>query len=136
MSIETGVVINLGDEPIYWHLPEGRNAAYLPDSRKLWDVIWENRDNVWGFAHSHPGAGVPSPSQEDITTFAAIEKGIGRRLTWWICSADTTIEVRHNFASVRCPVEFRHQYHQWPVNERLFPSWLGELRRLSYKQEK
>lgn len=89
--IEAGVVIT-GEGPVYWHLPEGRTGGSLPDSRRLWDVLWELRkEHFLGFAHSHPGSGVPGPSHTDITTFAAIELGLGRRLAWWITSADRVI---------------------------------------------
>src|SRR6185369_6039063 len=89
MNLEAGVVVGYEGEPIFWHLPEGRTAGYLPDSRELWEVIWENRHNVYGIAHSHPGSGLPGPSREDITTFAGIELGLGRRLVWWITSSNS-----------------------------------------------
>lgn len=88
MSIEAGVLVNLDCEPIYWHLPEGRHVGALPDSRDLWLQIWNNRDQVLGFAHSHPGSGHPAPSYEDLTTFAAVESALGKRLVWWITSED------------------------------------------------
>ena len=88
MTIETGVVLDLAGQPLYWHLPPGRSMGGLPDSRNLWDVIWENRDIISGFAHSHPGSGKPGPSHTDVTTFAAIEAALGRRLDWWIVSAE------------------------------------------------
>ena len=93
MSIEAGVLVDLDCEPIYWHLPVARSGGALPDSRPLWDVIWENRERVLGFAHSHPGHGMPGPSYEDVTTFAAIELGLGRRLVWWITSSDNFVEL-------------------------------------------
>lgn len=83
MSIENGVLLGLDGQAIYWHTPSGRSAVHLPDSRDLWDVIWENRDVISGFAHSHPGSGLSlGPSYEDITTFSAIELALGRRLIW------------------------------------------------------
>ena len=94
MSIETGVLVGYDGQPIQWHLPPGRNAGSLPDSRDLWEVIWENRYKVLGFAHSHPGGGVPGPSWTDITTFEAVEKALGRELVWWITSSDATVAVR------------------------------------------
>jgi len=89
--MEAGVVISLDGEPLYWHLPGNRTNVALPDSRSLWDIVWENREKIAGIAHSHPGAGVPGPSYEDVTTFSAIERALGRRLTWWITSADNAI---------------------------------------------
>mgnify|MGYP000857370493 CR=1 FL=1 len=92
MSIETGALVGLDGLPIYWHLPPGRNAGYLPDSQDLWSHIWKDRDVLQGFAHSHPGFGTPSPSWEDLTTFSAIEKALGKRLTWWIITANQVAE--------------------------------------------
>ena len=126
MSIETGVLVSITGEPIYWHLPPGRNSAYLPDSRNLWEVIWENRDNVLGFAHSHPGSGIPGPSWEDLTTFAAVEAALGKRLCWWITSEDGVILLTWQGDS-------RYNYG---VSEMMGPlNWLEELRDLSYKKE-
>ena len=59
----------------------------LPDSRNLWQILWDNRTNISGIAHSHPGKGKPGPSHTDVTTFSAIESGLGIRLDWWIVSA-------------------------------------------------
>lgn len=121
--IETGVVVDREGNAIHWHLPAGRSGGALPDSRTLWDVLWENRANIEGFAHSHPGSGVPGPSYTDVTTFAAVEAGLGRRLVWWITSSDQVIALRwvgpHRLdysASLILTIE---------------PSWVPELRRLS-----
>lgn len=94
MTIEAGVLVGTDGNAVYWHLPRGRTFGSIPDSRDLWDVIWEGRDRVLGFAHSHPGRGRPSPSHEDVTTFEAVESALGRRLTWWITSADRLSVVR------------------------------------------
>jgi hypothetical protein len=67
---------------IYWHTPPDRTAGSIPDSRPLWDVLWENRTNLGGFIHTHPWWGEAYYSQEDVTTFAAIEDGLGQRLVW------------------------------------------------------
>lgn len=88
MSIETAVLIGRKGEPIYWHEPPGRSAAHLPDSADLWSVIWANRDNLNAIVHSHPGTGVPWASTTDLTTFAAIERALGRPLQWWILTQD------------------------------------------------
>ena len=65
--IETGVVVT-GNGPIHWHLPPGRSGGSLPDSRPLWDVLWEHRREFFlGFAHSHPGSGIPGPSFTDVS---------------------------------------------------------------------
>jgi hypothetical protein len=92
--MEAGVVIDRAGLPLYWHMPEGRTWGSLPDSALLWDVLWTRRHEVAGFAHSHPGQGAPAASHEDVTTFAAIEAALGRRLDWWITSEDELWVVR------------------------------------------
>lgn len=120
MSFETGVVVGRDGEPIYWHVPPGRTSGSLPDSRDLWDVIWENRDRVEGIAHTHPGRGEPGPSHTDVTTFDAVELGLGRPLSWWIASEDSLILVRRD----------QGKWIYWPLQEE--PGWLSRLRELSY----
>jgi len=121
---EAGAVISREDSVLFWHLPEGRTAGSLPDSRTLWQVIWEafKVDKLLGFAHSHPGSGVPGPSYSDVTTFAAIEAALGRRLDWWITSADCVILLRWGGSD-------KLSYRATIVTEA--PSWVDELRRLS-----
>jgi hypothetical protein len=121
--IETGVVINKLLRPIHWHLPPGRSGGALPDSLTLWDVIWDQFQEgmLFGFAHSHPGSGVPGPSYTDVTTFAAIEAALGTRIYWWITS-DTHV-VRLEW---RGPDKL--SYAATIVEA---PSWVDELRRLS-----
>ena len=87
------LVSNAGDA-LLWHSPPGRSSVALPDSVDLWTSIWEHRAVLAGVAHSHPGAGIPGPSRTDVTTFAAVESGLGRRLRWWIISRDHVIELR------------------------------------------
>jgi len=119
--LEAAVVIDTNNQPVYWHTPPERSGGSLPDSQKLWEVIWEHRDVLKGLAHSHPGSGVPGPSWEDRTTFSAIERALGQRLDWWITSSDTVVLLRwagpdkHNYEAVR-------------IED---PPWVGELRRLS-----
>lgn len=88
MSIEAALVVGVDYEPLFWHLPQQRSAVHLPDSRDLWTVIWENRANLLGIAHTHPGSGPTSPSHEDVTTFDAVEKALDKRLCWWILTSD------------------------------------------------
>lgn len=116
---EAGVLIDTDGRAIYWHLPHDRSMGALPDSRNLWDVIWENRDRISGYAHSHPGSGTPGPSYEDVTTFAAIEAALGCRLQWWITSSDTLVLVswagpeKLSYKGSTCRAE---------------PEWVGALR--------
>ena len=122
--IEAGVVVDRNGNPLHWHLPEGRTAGSLPDSRTLWDVFWDafKADTLLGFAHSHPGSGVPGPSYSDVTTFAAVEAALGRRLEWWITSSDHVVVIRWSGPD-------KISYRATIVTEA--PSWVAELRRLS-----
>lgn len=124
--IEAAVVVDRSgarSRALKWHLPPGRNVAALPDDAGLWEFIWENRDQVGGIAHTHPGSGQPSPSYTDITTFSAIELALGRRLQWWIASAD-----RLSLAIWAGPDNYAYNVFDISSTE---PEWLAELRNLS-----
>jgi len=123
--MEAGVVVDLDGRPLYWHLPEGRSTNRLPDSQELWRVLWENRHRISGFAHSHPGLGLPRPSCEDLSTFAVIELALGKRLTWWIASEDTLVVVQW-----KGPGERSYQA-RLALTE---PAWLSPLRVASEAQ--
>lgn len=86
--IETGLLFDANGAILHLHLPVGRNAGYLPDDRGLWEIMWAARHTLKGFAHTHPGFGMPSPSGTDLTTFSAVELGLGRKLEWWIATRD------------------------------------------------
>lgn len=133
--MEAGVVVDLNGEALHWHLPEGRSGGSLPDhvaklpaseeafrKANLWYVFWDNRDSIKGFAHSHPGGGVPGPSYTDVTTFAAIEDALGQRLDWWITSDQAVVVCR--WAG---PHRLTYQVERLAED----PSWVAELRRLS-----
>ena len=85
---EHAFVVGADGAVLHHHAPPARTAVSLPDSRDLWSVLWSHRANLAGVAHTHPGGGRPAPSREDVTTFAAVEAGLGRRLVWWIANAD------------------------------------------------
>jgi hypothetical protein len=124
--IEAGVVVT-GAGAVFWHLPLGRTGGSLPDSRRLWDVLWDLRkEELLGFAHSHPGSGVPGPSDTDRTTFAAIELGLGRRLSWWITSSDRVIHL--NWCGPG-----KYNYSSFLVEE---PDWAQQLRHYSREGER
>lgn len=135
--MEAGVVIDKNLSPIHWHLPPGRTGGSLPDSRNLWDVIWENRDIVQGFAHSHPGSGAPAPSGTDLSTFVAVEAALGRRLDWWITSSDRLLILHHTEDAL--PPWGKHTHRSRQGTETIYlgmviapePDWAAELRRLS-----
>jgi len=125
--IEAGVVIIGQARPVYWHSPDGRTGGSLPDSRKLWDVLWDHRKaQGLGFAHSHPGGGMPGPSMIDVTTFAAVEAGLGRRLTWWITSSDHVIALWWSGPG-------KLDYESSLIPE---PDWAKQLRENSEQKEK
>lgn len=86
--IETAFVFDREGRVLRYHLPDGRTGGSIPDSRDLWDLMWNWRETLGGVAHTHPGSGRPSPSHTDVTTFAACERGLGRRLVWPIASSD------------------------------------------------
>lgn len=129
MSIEAGVVIDLKDDPIHWHLPPGRTSGFLPDHRPLWDVLWDNRARLAGVAHSHPWNGIPHPSGTDVSTFSAIELALGsrkegaRKLQWWIVTFDHVAV----FEWVEGTETYNYKGRLLTVD----PPWVGELRRLS-----
>ena len=118
---EVGVIIGFDGQPTLWHQPEGRSGGSIPDTRELWDALWAQRHHLTGFAHSHPGGGYASPSGTDLTTFAAIEAALGRRLVWWIANEQETIVLLWQGPGP-------HQYKSAAVPE---PSWVAELRRRS-----
>jgi len=80
--MEAGLVFSKCGGHLYWHVPADRSQVLLPDSSSLWDVLWASREILGGFAHTHPWDGPAAPSQTDLTSFVAIESGLGRRLLW------------------------------------------------------
>jgi proteasome lid subunit RPN8/RPN11 len=123
VSMEAGVVVDLDGKDLYWHLPPDRTGGSLPDSQALWEFIWNNRDRITGIAHSHPGSGIPGPSHTDVTTFAAVEAGLGKRLDWWIVSEDNLIVARW---------EGPHKLTYKCTRLHTEPDWIRKLREYSY----
>lgn len=80
--METALVFGHEGETLAWHEPNGRHSGGLPDSAALWRFIEANIPNIGGVAHTHPWIGPARPSFTDVTTFRAIERGIGRVLVW------------------------------------------------------
>jgi len=85
---EAALVFDVTGALLWWHLPYGRTHTGLPDSRTLWMELWKHRDVLGGVAHTHPWSGFPLPSNADLSTFAAIERGLGKRLIWPIITFD------------------------------------------------
>jgi len=123
--LEAGVLVDIDGGVLAWHLPPGRTSASIPDSRDLWSTMWENRLRLGGMAHSHPGAGIPSPSREDLTTFAACEAGLGCRLDWWII---TRVQIRRY--RWQGPSKLHYTARE-PIGD---TPWLPQLRALSYQE--
>lgn len=126
--LENGVLVNYEGEGFRIWSPPDRTSGSLPDNSLLWDWIWKSRDDLLGFAHSHPGHGVPGPSWTDITTFSAIELGLGRRLVWWITSEDKLVRTQWGGPE-------KYDYFTKPVTLQInAPLWLAALRHISYKE--
>jgi hypothetical protein len=85
---EVALVFDEKGKALYWHEPYGRSQSWLPDSRELWDVLWQNRATLGGVAHTHPWHGRSLPSSTDVTTFLAIETALGKQLLWPIITLD------------------------------------------------
>jgi hypothetical protein len=92
VMIETALVFDNRGRVIRFHLPPDRTGGSIPDSRDLWTLIWDYRRTVAGVAHTHPWEGPASPSGIDVTTWRAIEQGLGKLLLWPIVT----------FTEVRC----------------------------------
>jgi hypothetical protein len=82
MVQEVRMVFDRAGVPLYWPHDPDASSVYLPESPLLWDYLWENRANIGGVAHTHPWNGEAAPSHTDVTTFSALERGLGCRL-WW-----------------------------------------------------
>jgi len=80
--LEMVLVFDTEGRAIFWKGPKGSFEGYVQDSELLWDRIWSARDRIGGVAHTHPWAGEAHPSYIDVTTFEAIERGLGQRLLW------------------------------------------------------
>lgn len=80
--MEVALVFDKQGKTIAFHEPPGRSGGAIPDSRNLWDILWTNRDRLGGVAHTHPWDGEAWPSQTDVTTFRAVELGLGQNLLW------------------------------------------------------
>ncbi len=125
MSVEAAAVV-WSDGTASVQEPPGRSSVSIPDTRSLWDLVFDGRDRVVGIAHTHPGRGYPHPSDEDITTFRAMEKGLGRRIKWWILTSNRSVLFEWSGHGIS-GYELKRSL---PQEEE--PSWMNELRRASY----
>jgi hypothetical protein len=62
----------------------------LPDSTDRWRAIWRHRDELDVIAHTHPG-GLLAFSEEDRTTMAALDAGLGRPLRYAVVTVDAVL---------------------------------------------
>ena len=44
--IEVAMVFGRDGAPLHWHLPDDRSRLFIPDSRTLWEVLWERRNEL------------------------------------------------------------------------------------------
>lgn len=86
--MEAAIVFDNLSRTLWAHLPPGRSAGGLPDSRDLWEVLWAMRHVAAGVAHLHPWEGQAVPSHEDLTTFSAVDRALGLRLYWPVVTLD------------------------------------------------
>lgn len=134
--VEVALVFGPRGKAIYWHEPPKRSATSLPDSRTLWGVLWDYRDELGGVAHTHPWMGPASPSGTDLTTFAAIELGLGKRLLWPIVTLSEVRYFAYQEESQKydeVPIDFKYETYEdggsWLKN-------IGKIRRLSVGNRK
>jgi len=125
MTIEAAAIISADEkEVLCWHLPEGRSEVGVPDTTSHLLDLLHSSQCMAGTAHSHPGLGVPAPSWEDITTYAAIDKYFRRRFKYWIASMDRAVVV--TWCGPR-----KYDYDVAILDEGKEPGWVTELRRKS-----
>ena len=125
---EALVVLNMGGDILYAHLPNGRTSVSIPDSRKLWEFIWEWRHQIRQIAHSHPGFGLPHPSKTDLGTFQAIEDGLGKKLYWPI--------ITQNYRATYYRIEGEYVLYKAErllKDHRFWPYWVKVLHKESYE---
>jgi hypothetical protein len=123
--IEVAMVFDKDGKAIFWPSVPG-SAGSIPDNRNLWDRLWESRDILGGVAHTHPWDGPSGPSGTDVTTFAAIEAGLGQTLVWPI------VTMTHISYYERSDGDYR--LHLYPPHFEESEEWMKnieEMRRLS-----
>lgn len=123
-SHEVACIVDCDGNVLLWK--NGRTAA-VDDDAEFWHMLWENKHRIKIVAHTHPGRGIPIPSHEDVTTFAAVEAALGRRLEWWIVSADSV--TKHTWFG-----NGEMSYEDINIEMDTPPTWVDELRRRSGQQ--
>lgn len=134
--IEMALVFDKYGKPMHWHEPPGSSGVSIPDSRELWDILWASRVRLGGVAHTHPLSMLAAPSPEDVTTFRAIEDGLGRLLVWPIVTPSETRYWIRNIDDHYCPADLLGAMPLMNSAER--KAWIEttfELRNKSFKGE-
>lgn len=68
------------DDTVLW-ADVSTSPVALPDTRARWEQIWRRRHAIVEIAHTHPLGGLHF-SDEDLTTMAALDAALGRRLRY------------------------------------------------------
>jgi proteasome lid subunit RPN8/RPN11 len=127
--VEVATVFDYTGAALYWTSCLESGPTYIPDSRSLWEFLWDRREVVHGVAHSHPH-GMNDPSDTDVTTWRAIEKGLGRKLFWPIVTTSSVKVFHHN------PVTGNYEHTQMPlsydVTSEIWGATIQQLRKRSY----
>lgn len=93
--LEASCAVDLSENEAICYYEPRYSSVYIPDSQEYWDIVWENKDNIAGIAHSHPGNGIPNPSFNlDIKSFSSLDIGFGRKLKYWIISSTDVVVVQ------------------------------------------
>jgi hypothetical protein len=88
MAREVCFLIGVGGSILWADASESPVA--LPDSRDRWEAIWELRHDLYEIAHSHP-VGPSAFSAEDLSTMAALDAALGRKLRYSVVAPRTMI---------------------------------------------
>jgi proteasome lid subunit RPN8/RPN11 len=144
MSFELAAVISDDEKDVlFWHMPEERQQAFLPDPKtsqamvdprrlsdpsdmSLWDALVKHREHMAGTVHIHPWTGSAHPSSEDITSYEAFEfwRNYVRRYRWWVATFSHLVVVRWQGPG-------KHDYKVTEVEKDRQPWWVEELRQRS-----
>jgi proteasome lid subunit RPN8/RPN11 len=77
------------DGTVLWS-DRSASATAMPDSTLRWQAIWRHREQLAVIAHTHP-TGVVAFSDEDLSTFAAIDAALGHALRYAVVTRQAVI---------------------------------------------
>jgi hypothetical protein len=124
-TMEVAVVLDKALTPMLWHVPQDGNSGYIPDTVDLWQFLWENQKDVLGVAHTHPWAGTAAPSMTDLTTFQAIDSGLGRNLHWLIITFNRILVLHRENGEMTKDADLTNTILQLAPTTR---AWISEIR--------